>query len=184
VKKYLPGVQLQKEFADFEALCDDKESYELLRNYHTEQRTLMLEYFTRIGLASKTEEVGVVDYNTSGKTVGCINRILTQTGHRPTTGFFYNISSARLGCPDLADIESITRHERWCNSSYIRIMSLTYIFEDYCLLTDHGRTMYYQRNAEGEVAPVFEAESAEIKGRNSYLFALHTIIISPARSGS
>jgi hypothetical protein len=36
--------------------------------------------------------------------------------------------------------------------------------------------MYYQRNADGEVAPVFEAESKEIKSRNSYLFALHTRI--------
>jgi hypothetical protein len=175
VKKYLPGVQLQKEFADFEALCNDKESYELLRNYHTEQRTLMLEYFTRIGLASQTEEVGVVDYNTSGKTLDCINRILKQSMNKPCSGLFYVITANRIRCNEIANIDTVLHYER-IDSLYMRVMALTNIFEDYCLLTNHGRTTHYNYNARGEVIPVYENEAEKIKQRNNYLFSLHTRI--------
>jgi hypothetical protein len=172
IKKYMPGLDVYKTFSTFEEVCVDSETLLKLKEYHTNQRQLMKEYFERIGLAQTTEKVGLVDYNASGKTVACINRILSQLSCNPALGFSYCAIDERLTCPDLTILETITYSERFYGLNN-RILATIYIFEDYCLLTDHGRTSHYGRDASGKVVPILEDESPETKRYNARLFAIH-----------
>jgi hypothetical protein len=177
LQKYAPGLDLRKEFHSMEEVCADVATYTLLQQYHQQQQQFIEEYFQQMGLAQQEETVGVVDYNASGQTLVCINRLLRHMHCKPCVGFSHGISEARLNYPDLTSelVESIVHSER-VHGLYIRISATTCLFEDYCLLTDHGRTTHYGRDAQGRAVPLLEQEPEELRRRNSRLFALHTQI--------
>lgn len=176
IRKYMPGLNfaIPESYDTIEKLCSDSELLKKLKDYHKEQQTLINEYFVDCGFASDSDAVGGVDLNGSGKTFEYLNTILKRFNHQPIKAYLYDLcftaDMAKRG-----EIDSISISERRYDH-YDRISGLTFIFEDYIAATDDGRTTHYRRNEKGNVEPVFEEESEDVKEEHLNIFNLHTKI--------
>ena len=119
---------------------------------------IKLAYFKKIGLASTTERIGLVDTTTTGKTLSYLNGLLSHNGYNNLYAFYlfkWDYQNEKIEI-DLDKVSySIRQAYTSANKSYEPLYRhLTAIVENFFCLTCHPKTIGYTIES-GSPVPVF-----------------------------
>lgn len=143
-------------------LLSDKNIKQEIERQHSYRNKLVLEYFIQSGLASSDYTCAIIDVRGTRSCHQSINNILKAHGYLPAYGYYLEVTSDRKSIEDAGSYNSILYSERYRYNKKIQsIGELCTILEQYFSITNHKRTIGYEKGKDGIIKPVFEENSCE-----------------------
>ena len=139
-------------------------------------------YFQQIGLASKNEDVAIVDFVTGGKTISFMNELMQSHGFRKVYSFFL-FKWEHFGIDVDYDFSSFELSQAYLKGSALFdpfiFLVKTQFFENFFGLNDQKRTVGYVKK-KGKYEPVFTestgCQDGVIPNREQW-FSIHQDLI-------
>lgn len=143
-------------------LLSDKKLKQEIERQHSYRNELILKYFLQSGLASSDYKCAIIDVRGTRSCHQSINNILKAHGYLPAYGYYLEVTQDRKSIEDAEEYSSILYSERYrYNKRMQSIGELCTIWEQYFSITNHKRTIGYEKSEDGMVKPVFEENSCE-----------------------
>ena len=117
-------------------------------------------YFERIGLATKTDKVAIVDTTTSGKTLQYLNEYLKTKGYQECSAYYYLLWNKVDGVE--REKYNVMVYDAYIsqNNNTANLLSQLFVFENLFGLSPDMRTIDYVFD-KSEAKPVFSSELQE-----------------------
>ena len=133
---------------------DNSDAVEVIKRYYTEQRALIRQYFTQLGMTDPTTRGAVIDVNGSRRTQKHINDLLADFGAAPLSSYYLVAGGDRLPVRETGPYTSLYMRDR-CRGPLKNLKRLTPAFEQYYSACPFGRTISYARDNSG-IIPVYD----------------------------
>lgn len=142
---------------------------------------LKLQYFIQEGIATKTDEVAIVDVRSQGKTQRGFSDYLVSHGYKELFGYYFEMFVLR-------EQKYLNPYKCEANSAYLVMntnverlfMHRWQLYENFFSLNDFLKTVDYSIGKDGKVNPVYSEETDEqdnFHERNSYWMQVHKTLI-------
>jgi len=126
----------------------------VIKRYYNEQRNMLLQYFTQLGITDPAIRGAIIDVNGSRRTQKNINDLLIDFGASPLSSYYLMTGGDRLPIKDTGFYTSLYTRDR-CRGPLKNFRRLTRAFEQYYSACPFGRTISYRRGDKG-ILPVFD----------------------------
>lgn len=142
-------------------LCSNVDIFLKIKDRHSKQQNIVLEYFKQEGMAITTNTAAIVDLRGTRKSHEMINDFLVRNKYCSLYGFYYEVLDDRVN-PKRKDsyYSCIFREQFWGTELFEALESFTPIFEQYFSITNQQRTSHYRKNGS-MVVPVFEDDGVK-----------------------
>jgi len=140
-----------------------------------------LAYFQQIGLASRNEDVAIVDFVTGGKTMMVLNRLLQNNGYRKVYGYFlYKWEHFDIEVDfDYCHFELSQAYLKGSAFEPFIFLIRTQFFENFFGMNDQKRTVGYVKSGD-KYEPVFTESTIQqdgnIPNRKQWLIVHQSLI--------
>lgn len=121
--------------------------------YNGDNDAAKIAYFEQIGLATKTDNVAIVDTTTSGKTLQYLNEYLLHHGYNEVTAYYYLLWNKVEGVDRTKYNVQVYDEYLKTNSNCRFLLKELFLFENFFALNNDNKTIDY-KNAQ----PVFTKE--------------------------
>ena len=123
--------------------------------YNEENDSAKIDYFGQIGLATKTDNVAIVDTTTSGKTLQYLNEYLLYHGCKEVTAYYYLLWNKVEGVDRTK--YHVQVYDQYChtNPNFYRLISNLFVFENFFGLSNDRKTIDYHIDKNGIATPTF-----------------------------
>lgn len=139
-----------------------------------------LQYFVQEGVATKIDDVAIVDVRSQGKTQRFLSDYLIKNGYKEVFGYYFEMFT-------LKKMEYFNPYHCEVNNAYQslnkntnRLLSSWQLYEDYFSMNDFLKTTDYAVDKSGKAKPVFSESDDEENSANAdagYWMKVHNGII-------